>query len=659
MACQSGRPFFIGERDLRQPYQTSRARAIIQCLHPALAQFHAIAKLGLHLNLPYIMQIIKYEIRLHSPQAHLFEVRCTITTPAPTGQIVSMPAWVPGSYLIRDFARQVVTLSASSEGKTVSVEKIDKHSWRCAPCTTPLTLCYSVYAFDLSVRSAYLDITRAYFNGTSLFLCAHGQEQSACSVTLHQPDKPYREWQVATAMAPEQTDNQGFGRYRAKNYAELIDYPVEIGKFSVAEFKACGVPHRIVISGLHQADLKRITRDLKTLCSYHIRFFGEPAPFARYDFLLYAAGDEHYGGLEHSNSTSLICPRSWLPVKGEHLNKESYQDFLGLCSHEYFHAWHVKRIRPLAFCNADLGREAYTRLLWVFEGFTAYYDTLTLLRCGLISRDEYLQHLGRDITRLLRIPGREVQVLEESSFDAWIKLYRPDENTPNAQVSYYLKGSLTAMALDLKLRSSGKNSLDEVMQTLWQTYGKTGLGVPEDAIEKLVDKLAGHKLSGFLETALRNTAELPLAELFTEFGIDYHIRPANSDSDKGGKPAKDNSPKRSVLGVKLASGNEARLLHVYSKGAAEQAGLAGNDVIIAIDGLKTTAQNLERMVGSKAPGAQLHVHAFRRDELMEFTLVAQPAPDDTCYLSLQTKPGKRSRQLLETWLSQPDMKSTK
>lgn len=603
------------------------------------------------------MQIIKYEVRLHSPQAHLFEVRCTIATPDPTGQMVSMPAWIPGSYLIRDFARQIVTLTASSGGIAVPTEKIDKHSWRCAPCNTPLTLCYSVYAFDLSVRSAYLDTTRAYFNGTSLFLCVRGQEQSACSVTLHQPDKPYQDWQVATAMPPEKTDDQGFGCYRAKSYAELIDYPVEIGKFSVAEFKACGVPHRIVISGRHQADLERISRDLKTLCSYHIRFFGAPAPFARYDFLLYAAGDEHYGGLEHSNSTSLICPRSWLPVKGERLNKEGYQDFLGLCSHEYFHAWHVKRIRPLAFCNADLGCEAYTRLLWVFEGFTAYYDTLSLLRCGLIGRDAYLQHLGQDITRLLRTPGRELQALEESSFDAWIKLYRPDENTPNAQVSYYLKGSLTAMALDLKLRSSGKNSLDEVMQTLWQNYGKAGLGVPEDALEQLVEKLVGHKLSGFFETALRNTAELPFVELFTNFGIDYQIRPASSDSDKGGKPANGHAPKRNVLGVKLASGDAARLMHVYSKGAAERAGLAGGDVIIAIDGLKITAQNLECMVSSKAPGAQLHVHAFRRDELMEFVLVAQPAPDDTCYLALQTKPGKRAKQLLDAWLSQPDVKS--
>lgn len=639
MACQSGRPFFIVERYLGP---TSR-----------LAQFHTNAKLGWHLTLAHIMQTIHYEVRLHSPQAHLFEVRCTIPTPDPIGQTLSMPAWIPGSYLIRDFARQVVALTASSDGKAVAVEKVDKHSWRCAPCTTPLTLCYSVYAFDLSVRSAYLDTTRAYFNGTSLFLCVQGQEQTACGVTLHQPDKPYREWQVATAMLPEKTDKQGFGRYRANSYAELIDYPVEIGKFSVEEFKACGVPHRLVISGLHQADLKRITRDLKTLCSYHIRFFGEPAPFVRYDFLLYAAGDEHYGGLEHSNSTSLICPRSWLPVKGERLNKEGYQDFLGLCSHEYFHAWHVKRIRPLAFCNADLGREAYTRLLWVFEGFTAYYDTLTLLRCGLISRDEYLQHLGQDITRLLRTPGREMQALEESSFDAWIKLYRPDENTPNAQVSYYLKGSLTAMALDLKLRSGGKSSLDEVMQTLWQTHGKTALGVSEDEIEKLVEKLAGTTLSGFFETTLRNTAELPFAELFAEFGIDYQTRPASADSDKGGKPANGNSPERSVLGVKLASGNEARLIHVYSKGAAEQAGLAGGDVIIAINGLKTTAQNLERMVSGKAPGTRLHIHAFRRDELMEFTLVAQPAPNDTCYLSLQPKPGKRCKQLLDAWLSRP------
>jgi predicted metalloprotease with PDZ domain len=450
-------------------------------------------------------------------------------------------------------------------------------------------------------------------------------------------------WQVATAMLTEKTDGQGFGSYRSNNYAELIDHPVEIGELSIAEFKACGTPHRIVISGRQQANLKRITQDLKTLCTYHIQFFGEPAPFDRYDFMLYAAGDDQYGGLEHSFSTSLICPRNWLPVKGESLNEEGYRDFLKLCSHEYFHAWHVKRIQPLTFQDADLSKEAYTRLLWVFEGFTAYYDALAVQRCGLMSRENYLQHLAQTITRLLHTPGRMMQSLEDSSFDTWTKLYRPDENTPNAQISYYLKGSLAAMAIDLTLRAETKTSLDDVTKHLWQAYGKSGLGVAEDAIEELLLERAGRKHARFFKALMRDTTDLPFAKLFKPFAIDYKIKPALADRNKPNDPS-------SVLGIKLAAGIEAKLAYVYNGGATEIAGLAGGDVVIAIDGIKVNAQNIERLVSRKAHGSRLQVHAFRRDELMVFTVVTQAEDSGNCHLTLRTKPDKRSKQLLDAWL---------
>lgn len=589
--------------------------------------------------------MIEYDVRLASPQAHLFEVQCTIFNPDPKGQTISMPAWIPGSYLIRDFARHIVSMAASCDGKAVTITKTDKHTWQCAPCGGSLHLRYSVYAFDLSVRMAYLDTTRAYFNGTSLFLQVHGHEDAACGMTLHKPKHLDKSWQVATGMAAEKTDKRGFGRYLAANYAELIDCPVEIGELAVADFKAGGIPHRIVVSGHHQADLKRIARDLKTLCTHHLAFFGE-APFSRYEFMLYAAGDDQYGGLEHSNSTSLICPRSWLPSKGEQLNEKGYQDFLGLCSHEYFHAWHVKRIRPLAFQQAELGREAYTRMLWVFEGFTAYYDSLALVRSGLISREDYLKDLSESITRLLRTPGRTVQALEESSFDAWVKLYRPDENTPNAQISYYLKGSLVALALDLTLRAHN-SSLDEVMRVLWQQYGKTGTGVTEDAIEKLAAQICspdiGPHLKKFFDIALRGTEDLPLAELLAPFGVEYKVA-------VNGAAAKKQTQQSSALGIKLANGGEAKLMHVYSGGAAEQAGLAGGDVVIALDGIKVSAQNLEKMVSHKAPGTKIRIHAFRRDELMEFKVVTQAAPADSCTLTLSSQPTPQAMQLLDNWL---------
>ena len=592
------------------------------------------------------MTTIDYQLSLHSPQAHQFAITCTIPKPDKSGQQLALPTWIPGSYLVRDFARHVVSISASCGKQAVAITKVNKHTWRCTPFDGPLVVRYIVYAYEISVRAAYFDTTRAYFNGTSVFLRVLGQENSTHRLHV----APFAKWHVATALPAEKTDKHGFGSYLAQDYTQLIDCPVEIGNFAVAEFNACGVPHRLVVSGRHSADLQHISRDLKRICEHHINFFGKPAPFERYDFLLFAAGEDQYGGLEHSNSTSLICPRHWLPSKDGHVDQENYADFLGLCSHEYFHAWHVKRIRPQTFKDADndLDSEAYTRLLWVFEGFTAYYDSLALARCGLISRQQYLEHLGRDITRLLRTPGRGMQTLEDSSFDAWIKLYRPDENSPNAQVSYYLKGSLAALALDLQLRTSGKGSLDDIMHLLWQRHGKTGDGLPEDGMETLLKEIGGSGAVKLLKLAVSDTGELPLAKLLAKFGVSHQLRAATSDSDKGGK-ANGTKTTRHVLGVKLASGKEAKLAQVFSGGAAEQAGLAGGDVIVAVNCLKASSANLEKLVNGAAAKA-LHVHAFRRDELMEFEVTPQAAPLDTSYFTLQAKPSKAMVALLDGWL---------
>lgn len=580
---------------------------------------------------------VEYRVSLSSLQSHLFEVECTIPHPAPEGQAVSLPAWIPGSYMIRDFARNIVSISASSNGKPVRIDKADKHTWICAPCKGELVLVYTVYAFDLSVRSAYLDTTRAYFNGPSLCLMVHGQDKDPCTLQIKKPGKDHRHWQVGTSMAINDVDKQGFGSYRARDYNDLIDHPVEIGELAIAKFKAAGVPHRIIVSGKHRADLTRIADDLKRLCTYHIEFFGE-APFKRYDFLLFAAGDDQYGGLEHGNSTSLVCPRSWLPAKGEPLNREGYQDFLGLCSHEYFHAWHVKRIRPQAFIDATLDREAYTRQLWIFEGFTAYYDSLFVLRSGLISREDYLRDLAQSITRLLRTPGRLVQPLEDSSFDAWTKLYKPDENTPNAQISYYLKGSLTALTLDLTLRESG-HSLDEVMHVLWERFGKTGQGLQEGALAGLVKEVTGIDVSRLLKQALQGTQELPLARLLPKFGLDYR-----EIVEQG---------RLTDLGIRLGNGADAKIASVFSGGAAAEAGLAGGDVIIAIDGIKATAKSVEKLTSQRKVGSKLKIHAFRRDELMTFEVKLQAAKADLCKLRIKPKMAAEAQQRLEGWLSLP------
>ena len=400
-------------------------------------------------------QHISYRIIPRDPAAHLFEVILRLSLPDPVGQRLSLPAWAPGSYMIREFARNIVRLSAECGGKSLSVQKIDKHTWACAPCRGPLIVTYEVYAYDLSVRGAHLDTTHGYFNGSSVFLMAHGAQAQPCRVEILAPaGERYGSWRVATSMPRDEAAPFGFGAYRAGDYEDLIDHPVEMGEFATASFMACGVPHDIVITGRQRADMARLCTDLSAVCEYQIRLFGEPAPFDRYVFLIWALG-QGYGGLEHRGAASLMCSRDDLPAPGEGEPGEAgeaYRGFLGLASHEYFHAWNVKRIRPHAFTPYDLGREVYTRALWAFEGITSYYDDLALLRSARITAQAYLELLAQTLTRIARTPGRFCQTLEELSFDAWIKFYRPSENTTNAVVSYYQKGSIVALALDLTLR---------------------------------------------------------------------------------------------------------------------------------------------------------------------------------------------------------------
>ncbi|WP_238525842.1 M61 family metallopeptidase [Methylovorus glucosotrophus] len=580
-----------------------------------------------------MMSTISYQVRLGQPATHLFEVQCTIAKPDPQGQEVSLPAWIPGSYLVRDFARHIVSMEAVSSGKAVEIAKVSKHRWQCAPCKGPLTLRYQVYAYDLSVRTAYLDDERGYFNGSSLFLCVAGQEHAPCQVALHAPD--IKGWQVGTALPAIKVNRAGFGLYQAPDYRALIDYPVEIGKLAIVTFKAAGIPHRLIVSGAHQADLKRIARDLKTLCETHIGFFGS-APFERYDFMLYAAGDDQYGGLEHRDSTSLICPRSWLPSTGAEADASRYQDFLGLCSHEYFHAWHVKRMRPQAFVEPDLGQEAYTRLLWVFEGFTAYYDTLMLVRSSLMSPEEYLKDLAKTITRYLRTPGRHVQRVDESSFDAWIKLYKPDENTPNAQISYYLKGSLVALAVDLTLRKKG-SSLDILMQGMWRDYQLTGAAMAEEQMDALILKHTGHDLRKLLDKLVRGTEDPAFRKLFANVGIDYQDE---------AKPAASNSL-RSAWGLQLANEQDTRVAHVYRNSSAEEAGLAAQDVIIAADGIKASAKQLQEQVARLAEGASLTLHFFRRDQLRKCRITKRSQTVAECNLHMLAE----EHPLRASWLA--------
>lgn len=595
---------------------------------------------------------IHYSIIPNDPAAHLFAVTCTIEKPDVQGQQLWLPAWIPGSYMIRDFARNVVSLQASDRNGKVVVTKLDKQTWQCAPCTGPLTVRYDVYAYDLSVRSAHLDTSHAYFNGSSVFLAVQGQEDQPIQVDIRLPVQDCgKNWRVATTLTRIDTPLFAPGIYAAGNYEELIDHPVEMAEFDEIDFDVNGTPHHIVVSGRQHADLVRLARDVQGICQTQVAVFGELPPMDRYLFLLLVVGDG-YGGLEHRSSSSLICSRKDLPLKNMTTVSDGYVTLLGLFSHEYFHTWNVKRIKPAEFIPYDLKQESYTRQLWAFEGITSYYDDLGLVRSGVIDEKKYLELLGKNITRVMRGSGRLKQSLRESSFEAWTKFYKQDENSPNAIVSYYAKGAMFALALDLKIRelTSYTKSLDDVMRQLWQQHGKTDTGLDDNTIQQIASALCAHSLHDFFARYLDTTEDLPLTELCKGMGLALQQRVAESSDDMGGTAAKNNTASvAGNLGAKfIADPVGAKVQFILDDGDLQRAGLAANDVIIAINGLKAGKDNLAILLAPFSIGDKLEVHAFRRDELMTFTLNLTQAKADTWYL--ETVSNDIAEQKRNQWL---------
>lgn len=387
---------------------------------------------------------IHYAIEPIDPNGHLFHVDLTVAEPAPGGQGFSLPTWIPGSYMVREFSRNIIQMEAVCNGVPVPLTKLDKNHWQAASCNGPLTVSYDVYAWDLSVRTAHLDQTHGFFNGSSVFLEAQGNETEPLVIDIKRPfGEQYDNWRVITALQELAAERYGFGTYLASNYDELIDSPVELGTFVLGQFEAHGTLHEIAVTGhVPNLDMARLEKDLKAICETEIAFF-EPdsrrSPVDRYVFLVMAVGNG-YGGLEHRASTALLCSRKSLPSTAtpEQDGKlsDDYIRFLGLCSHEYFHTWNVKRIKPAAFIPYQLDAETDTRMLWLFEGFTSYFDDLVLLRSRLIDVSTYLQLVAKTINSVMRGKGYLRQSISDAGFDAWTKYYRQDENSPNALVSY-------------------------------------------------------------------------------------------------------------------------------------------------------------------------------------------------------------------------------
>ena len=542
---------------------------------------------------------VRYQVRVLNPHAHLFDVVLDIDQPAVT-QTFSLPVWIPGSYLVREFSQHVQGLQAVCDGTSVPAKQLNKNTWqvRCPKGTHTLRLQYQVYAFDASVRTAWLTPDRAFFNGTSLCLRVHGREAQPHSLEL--PTNAHtRGWQVATGLPPSKVARSGFGTYVAANYDELVDCPVEMGAFWSGQFKVRGITHRFVVSGaLPGFDGERLLRDTQRIVeAAHTLWHGpSKAPASalgidRYVFMLNATADG-YGGLEHRNSTALICQRSDLPDKqpagtqaptlpAELKATNGYTTLLGLISHEYFHTWNVKRLRPAEFAQYDYDSENHTQLLWLFEGFTSYYDDLLLHRAGLIDADTHLQLIARNINQVNQTPGRLVQTVAQASFDAWTRYYRIQENTPNATVSYYSKGALVALCLDLTLRAEGHTTLDAVMRALWQRT--QGGPMTEADLLHVLKQLGRRSYAKDIEAWVHSTTDLPVQTLLQSHGVQVTTADA---------------PLAQSLGLRINEANGIVLKNVLRGSAAEAAGMASGDEWLGLDitqGDHTTSWRLRKL----------------------------------------------------------------
>ena len=575
-----------------------------------------------------------YRIEAADLHAHLYGVTLTIAQPV-AQQRVSLPVWIAGSYMVREFAKQITGISARQGKRNVSVQQLDKATWALdCQAGQALTLHYQVHAHDDSVRTAWLTSQRGFFNGTSLCLQVEGQADEAHHLELvadsFNVGGAAPKWQVATGLTPVKTDRQGFGTYVAANYDELVDCPVEMGAFWSGRFKACGIEHRFVVAGATPSfDGERLLRDSQKICETAIHFWHgkkhSATPHKNYVFMLNAVADG-YGGLEHRNSTALICNRADLPRLDDAKQSEGYTTLLGLISHEYFHTWNVKRLRPAEFARYDYTQENYTQLLWFFEGFTSYYDDLLLRRAGLIDDAQYLKLLNKTINQVLQTPGREVHSVAQSSFEAWTKYYRQDANSPNLTVSYYTKGALVALCLDLTLRLHGvanhSVSLDDVMRALWLRCctGKHNATMTQADVLAVLQELTGRSWRAEINAWVHGTRDLPLDKLLASHGVAVHHDPAQLAQR---------------LGLRVAEDHSVQIKTVLNGSAAHQAGLASGDEWLGVE------------VAAKAP--QKTVSAWRIKKLDDLLLVAGAAKKITALIS-------RDRQLLRLPLAVPDAK---
>jgi predicted metalloprotease with PDZ domain len=577
-----------------------------------------------------------YKIAMPEPNRHLFDVTFTVTGPLPDTVDVCMPVWSPGSYLIREYARNVQDVEVRSPGgKRLEAEKISKHTWRIERAGGGFELAFKLYANELSVQAAHLDHTHGFIHTPAVCPYVDGYLASACEVTI----VPFERWRVATGLRPVRGSANTFF---AEDYDELADCPIECGDFAQASFTAGGRRHHIVVSGGGAFDLKELTRDTKRIVEAELEFWGG-APYQDYTFICHVYPNAR-GGLEHRNSTVLGIGSFRF-----HPRKEYEEQVLSLIAHEFFHTWNVKRIRPATLGPFDYSRENYTRLLWVFEGITSYYDHLFVLRAGLMTPKSYLKVLAGQISTLERTPGRLHQSLAESSFDTWIKLYRQNEHSPNSGVSYYLKGELVAFLLDLHLRekTDGKVSLDDVMRELWRRHGEDPRGIEEDEFERVAAEVSGLDLTRFFQRAVHSTRELDFDAALRPFGLQL----AKKRKGEQGEEAEGATP---WIGVETETKEGlVAIKHVYEKSPAALAGLDAGDLLLALDGYRIAPDSFKKRLRGMEPGREVEVSLFRRDRLENVSLKLGKQYELEYTIEPVAGAGKRQVQLRNKWLGTP------
>jgi predicted metalloprotease with PDZ domain len=595
---------------------------------------------------------LEHTLTVADRRAHLVVVETTIRSdvPLPAPLVLFMPVWTPGSYLVREYARHVESLTGRADGIPCPAPKIRKNAWRVGNAgARQIFVRYHVYCNELTVRTNHVDDSHAFLNGAGVFLAIDGHEDAAATVDLVVPPG----WQLATALdradapgpppaAPYAREGGRTVRLVARDLDALVDAPIEIGELRQERIHVHGVPHDVAVwpkNRLGDAQVGSLLRDFAMLIEAESAWFGGALPYERYTLLLHLSPRAR-GGLEHRSSASLIASPSAFATR------DGYLDLLSLVAHELFHAWNVKRIRPLGLSPYRYQEENYTRLLWWFEGATSYYDWRALRVSKLCTVEEYLSHLAGEILAVDRVHGRLVQSLEEASFDAWIKLYRPDENTENSTVSYYRKGEVACALFDIEIRarSSGRASLDDVLLHLWERYGKARRPVPEDGIQAIFEEATHVPLGDVFDAWIRSPGEIDYDTTLAQVGlrVDRELREGKDRVEK--KP-------RAALGLRVRpEGGKAIVAAVARGRAAQLAGIDPGDELIAIGGARVEAGSLDAALASHAPHEEIEVTVARDGSLVTLKARLEEARPEKIHIVTRSDASDSDRSRALAWL---------